>query len=218
MKRINFVIIIVLFILLFSSCDGGLNKEGKNVNSNLIKEIHGYKVDNNTDVDIACSNSYSLDSLENYFSKGTRRIQFNSFFEDKNSEYFLEKNNEEITLKKALKKFSSVCLRENGENYYTVYNIKEGGRYYVFWDNDTSDTKDILRVIDSFYLNDLKSISDYECVKEGKSTYEDVYKMDKFTEINLITSSVAHSFNILNTGEVLHIVYDYGEGSFTKRV
>lgn len=174
-----------------SSCN---ERDYDNMKTEFLNNI---PINNTMDIKSIKNSEYSLSQLNDYF--GEYSLQELSVFD-------IENNKEELEMKKVNAKFPIQFLRNNNGCYYSVYKVKEGGYYYVFW--SISDDKSLF-VSDTFHIDNLKEKSDFNSIKIGLSTYEDVYLIDSSSELILILSNGVYSYSLLVNGDLLEIEYNY---------
>lgn len=206
MKRIASVFYTVLLTLLMCAC---VNKTQSAPN----KDIETTKttvtiVDHNIVESLeSVPQSYSVVDLQTYF-EATSPWGNNDY---KTEEYLYTTINEV---------FPGGILREctSGRGYYTVYKVKEGGCFYVFWSILNATTSDLssntfnpTKAIgtQTAYVLDLKEKSAFDCLVKNESTAENVIEIDPATQFIFARSSAITSISLLNDGSVLMIEYDY---------
>lgn len=154
------------------------------------------------------TNEYSLSELTAFFGEVSQNEAM--AFEDSNSV--------NLTISKVNEKFPIECLRKNG---YSVYKVKDGGYFYVFLaksfdplsDSGSSDDA----VYFTAYLTDLKKESDFDSIKPGKSTAEDVAEIDPAFELIFLLSSKTPSYSLLEDGTVMEICYTFDDSCSSRR-
>lgn len=169
----------------------------RNYDNMEIEFLNNIPINNIMDVKSIKNSEYSLSQLNAYF--GEYSLQELSVFD-------VENNKEELEMKKVNAKFPIQFLRNNKGCYYSVYKVKEGGYYYVFW--SIRDDKSLF-VSDTFHIDNLKEKSDFNSIEIGSSTYDDVYSIDPSSELILILSNGVYSYSLLVNGELLEIEYNY---------
>lgn len=195
-----------MIVLIFSSCTRysqtkPQSKEYLNIKQDIdinSKGVYGgFNYDNSTDLDSIITQEYSLKELENYFEL--------SFSDEK--DFFdktIDRMNEKYLMNGVTKTFKIQCLRKSTDLYYTVYKVKEGGRYFVFWSNASTENE----VIDTLYMKSIKSSDDFKNVKRNKSTLKDVREIEPSTELIRYLSNGIYSYTLLDDGDILQIKYD----------
>lgn len=169
-------------------------------------ELDDFIVDNSSSIDELLTTEYSLEELETFFGKYSSigRGIIESFEEYKSLSW------DDVKFK-----FPVECLRRHGNSYYSIYRVKEGGLFYVFWmvplkstPSEVLDQICPIRVRFSIHLNSLASIKDFQPIKK-LSTAADVMQIDAQMEFNFFLSSGVCSYNLLDNGKVLEIRYHY---------
>lgn len=89
---------------------------------------------------------------------------------------------------------------------YTVYNVVEGGKYYVFWYTE-DETNCVLRS-QSYYIKYLPSAEKLATLNH-QSTIDDVLQIDPSAYI-VFCSMYTASFSLANDGNVYFVKYDKG--------
>lgn len=97
---------------------------------------------------------------------------------------------------------------------YTVYKVRQGGYFYVFWyyvvpydpDGGTASEGEYA-VYFTAYLRKKKDIAAFDSLIPGVSTAEDVRKIDPYLEIDFLRSSGTFSYSYLNKDEILEVKY-----------
>ncbi len=107
-----------------------------------------------------------------------------------------------VIIDDAAAEFPSSCMRrlpsKNGEFIYTVYNVKEGGRYYVRWN---SADEGILECVDRIYLKDLPSERELKKVKKG-DPYSKLEKTDENCRFVYRMASYPIAYSLASNGKV----------------
>ena len=101
---------------------------------------------------------------------------------------------------------------------YSVYNVQEGGRFYVFWDTVRGAVepayKEALPEMWSatmLYVPALKSYSDFESLENGVSTGADVTAIDPGGQFVFTLDRGIPSWHLLEDGSMLEILYTMPE-------
>lgn len=120
----------------------------------------------------------------------------------------------DVRIATASKKFPIECLRQVDAGFlYSVYKVKEGGLYYVFWADivDTEDTIVDWAVYFTVYLpTSIKLASnDFNSIIPNRSTAEDVAVIDPNFELSFLLSSRIASYSLLEDGSVMEICYGF---------
>lgn len=153
-----------------------------------------FTVNNFDSVDSLCTKKYSISDLREFADKYSPSKTF----------FSAEKNNAECTYSMMNKRFPTQCIRA-AENLYSVYKVKEGGLYYVFW----NVRKDGMPVIaETLYIDSLRSQSDFASIKVGESTYADVSKISSENELRQVSTESLCSITLLENGLFANIYYE----------
>jgi len=120
-------------------------------------------------------------------------------------------SSEAISIFDVNERFPIECLRSK---LYSVYKVREGGYFYVFWIGSYDLPQDMLInnpndliVYFATYIPSLKKVSDFDGIKEGISTADDVSKIDPSFEISLAMSRTICSYSLLQDGKIMEIEY-----------
>lgn len=125
----------------------------------------------------------------------------------------------DIRIATANEKFPIECLRQTDSgSLYSVYKVKEGGLYYVFWADifdNTIDVKDTIvdwAVYFTAYLPTSIKLTqnDFNSIIPNSSTAAEVAFIDPNFELCFLMSSRTASFSLLEDGSVMEICYDFG--------
>ncbi len=104
--------------------------------------------------------------------------------------------------------FPIEVIRPNG---YSVYSVKQGGYFYVFWSKAYISNSDVIKsdlfVYFTAYLPSTKDLSIFDSLKVGISTAEDVKMIDPSFELMFLRSSGIFSYSFLNDEDLLEIEY-----------
>jgi len=112
-------------------------------------------------------------------------------------------------------------LRENEGVLYTVYKIKEGGYWYLFW--DIAGDYDVIScemtsiypyVASVIYLKECKDARAFNALKIGQSTLKEVLEIDPYLEWDDLGSYATYSYSILNKD--MMAVVQYVDGASKK--
>lgn len=189
MKDLCKLLLIVLLLFSLSRC----NERGNNTN---IEYLNNIRVDNSIDIKSATDAEYDLYRLNDFFGV---------YSSQEKSAYGIKIDKEDLSIEKVNSIFPIQIMRYSGNNYYSVYKVRECGLYYVFWlSND-----DGVFVSDTFYISKLKQKIDFDVLQIGISTYKDVYETDPSSEIVLILSNGVYSYSLLDDGNILQIEYSF---------
>ena len=206
-KKILFLVIILAFFIV-----GCKEKKENNIDNVKNDDVYSILKENNIDIsnidiDDLNKTSYSIEELEKYFGKYSSMEQ---------SVYNLQKEEyKHLTIENVKKDFPFSFIRENNNVFYSLYEVKEGGMYYIFWGIDSDDK---LFVINSIYIKQLKDLEDFKKIVAGKTTFEDIINVSSACEILLNLSSHIPSYCLLSDNTILQINYDYKELQTTNRL
>ena len=113
-------------------------------------------------------------------------------------------------------------LRENDSIFYTVYKVKEGGYWYLFWGTifnyDPISFETIPKcpfVASTIYLKDIKDASTFNALNIGQSTSKEVFEIDPYLEWDPFGSYATYSYSILNK-DLMAVVQYVDEGAPKK--
>lgn len=123
-KKILFLVIIFAFFIV-----GCKEKKGKNIDVVKNNDVYSILKENNidvsnSDIDDLNKTCYSIEELEKYFGKYSSMEQ--SVYNLKKEEY------KYLTIGNVKKVFPFSFIRENDNIFYSLYEVKEGGMYYIF--------------------------------------------------------------------------------------
>ena len=197
------LVFLITILFVFAAC--GTEGDEKVIESEAyVEKFFG---DNSKPLSDILTKTYDLQELRSFFGISSKVI---GNFED-------EEESKTITIGDANQKFPVECLRED---CYTVYKVKEGGYFYVFWLDPTDSVFDPAtgeydftnKVADSImsfnaYILSPKKASDFDSIKEGMSTAEDVFKVDPAVEISFMLSNGIYSYSLLDDGTMMQIAY-----------
>lgn len=108
------------------------------------------------------------------------------------------------------KVFPVEIIRPEG---YSVYKVVQGGYYYVFWVDSFSENTNRLNhdcfVYSTAYLPTRSSKVQINSIQAGKSTANEVKKLDPYMEINLLVSKGVYSYSYLDEENLIEIEYKH---------
>lgn len=188
-------LILTLVTSFFTACD---KRESANM-----KLVDGFITDNSPRLADLNMHKYEIQELKAFF--GEYSINENMIFGAPEAE-------PDLTINNVNRKFPIECLRFNNDCYYTIYEVKSGGYFYVFWiksfspESTDSDTSSV-RVCYSAYLSSLKNESLFGTLRDGISTASDVFLIAPSTEISFLRSSGTYSYSLLDNGKLMQIEY-----------
>ena len=169
--------------------------------------INKYDTDNTEPLDSILTQTYKLEDLLDYFGK---------FQVNESPIHGFPNNIHNMSIDQVNASFPIECLRHIDGKYYSVYEVREGGFFYVFWvmiSNSSSDMgqePDDYSVYFTAYLSSLRRLSDFDSLVVGSSTAEDVSFIDPAFELCFLLSSQTSSYSLLEDGSILEICYDFG--------
>lgn len=204
--RICFTIFIVSIIsLLFSAC------ESEEIKMHTTKALFSEFVSNDAaGLTDTLTKAYDIEELNNFFS---------DYSENEHIGFQNNNNLLALTINMVNQRFPIEILRSNG---YSVYKVKSGGYFYVFWLNPFNSNSESTQSIDepivyfTAYLPSSKEASDFDSLKAGVSTADDVALIDPSVELTFLMSSGIYSYSFLNKDSVMQIEYTYS-GEFKSR-
>ena len=164
-------------------------------------------------------NQYVADdtkTAENDLTRDYDLHELRQFFEGSNiNEYLISASDiVPLTFSEVNMKFPVEIIRSAD---YSLFKVRQGGYYYVFWyrghSTEDSQRPDEPAVYFSGYLASDLPISQFDSIKPGTSTAEDVKRIDPSVEIARVLpsgSSVAHlySYSYLDEETLLQIEYE----------
>lgn len=207
------VLSLLLPCILLTGC---LSKQeataGYEFSINYYLKTDGFEVDNNTPLCDLLTTEYELSDLYHFFGEniceGDRIISLN--------------NPESLPAPRTWNEvnhyFPIQCLRYNSNVHYSIYKVKNGGYFYVFWNvpilnppymqsfYDTTTCTITTRT--SIYIDQLPTIFSFRSIVKGQSTAKDIEKIDPCMELDFLSSSVK-SYSRLQSGKILVVYYDY---------
>ena len=154
-------------------------------------------------LDSLLTTEYELASLVAFFPEHDRYDQ----------QIFLDYEEEpEIRIEDVDREFPMEVFRKNHACYYTVYKVKEGGLFYVFFDpyrTDGNPTSYIFTdgiVACSRYLTNPMRRSAFYSIRPGKSTAQDVKDIDPNAVLSYGAAYI-FSLSLLKGNKFLFITY-----------
>lgn len=194
LTRICLIIGICASMLFSASC--GNRIEGANMNDSF---FDGFITDDSKSLESTLTKEYDLTELKLFFenSNTNENIVFDSLtsvltFSEVNHQYPVE------------------IVRTGG---YSVYRVKQGGYFYVFWikplATDSSQANIEPSVYFTAYLPSFKDSSIFDSLEVGISTAKDVKSIDSSFELSFLMSNGVFSYSLLNEETVLEIEYAY---------
>lgn len=156
-------------------------------------QFEKYVVNDSADLDTALTAQYDIDDLRAFFNHSNinEGNALNSLsYNDVNQEFPIE------------------VTRAKG---YSVYSVKQGGYFYVFWVGSYPDYPDLENyepsVYFTAYLSSSRSSDLFDSLKAGESCAEDVRTIDPYVELNFLLSSGTFSYSYLNDEMLFQIEY-----------
>lgn len=219
--------ITLFFLLLFLLGTCGCNSSIAEVSSEIqateatefsVEKEIGFRqfadvvIDNDSDLASCLTTEYSLAELEAWFPKYNRQETMALHPELLASQ--------RPTFEEVNERFPVECLRSNplaGMEFYSVYRVKEGGLYYVFWGNfplpyarDDYTPPEVVTGADVFfsvYMRECPKLEAFSSITPGVSTAEDVAAIDPSLELRFIRAAGPYSCSLLDDGKVLVVYY-----------
>ena len=171
--------------------------------------VQGFIADDSKSLKDILTKKYDLQELKSFFGE---------IPPNESMIYELSDSKANLTINDVNEKFPIECLRLN---HYVVYEVNEGGYFYVFWslfidpapeEESEHSFKDVNNAIVYFtaYLSptSLRKEKDFNSIKEGISTAEDVAQIDPAFEISFLMSSGIRSYSLLENGSIMEIWYE----------
>ena len=151
---------------------------------------------------------YSLSELTDFFGEYPQ----NELHEYNTEQAVIKKSDVEKTFPI---EYTNTSFDKYGQEFkYSVYKVKGGGFYYVFWqefmfeDGVGEDTSNEEFVVFNTYLSKLKSKNDFKSIKAYSSTAQDVAQIDPCIEITFLLSHGIESYSLLDDGSIYVVSYD----------
>lgn len=206
MRKIVFVMILLILVL---GCDNKMKDSDKSSSNHfniftVLTANYDIGVDNEISLSSLDQNYYSLSELEDYFSDFSISKR-DDLMDDTYKLDEITEINEVFPIK---------VLRLNNETLYTIYPVKEGGLYYVFftiaypidYNYENLDKVEIV-CFHSVYIDNLKNEVDFMELEKGYSSFEDVRKISDVVELKINLSSGIFSYTLLNDSKLLEVKY-----------
>ena len=188
------VLIISLMLTLFlASCDTESNKNNEIETTNFIS--NQYEYDDDTPLEEMLVVSYDLHTLNDFF--------------------------EPHVLDRELDEKESLSFDEVNENYpvkvirtgdYSVYKVRQGGYFYVFWNSIVDMSGNVLNhaVSNTLYISSVRDRNDFfKKINPGKSTLKDLAEIDPYYYLNRFMSHGIYAFSFLNKDEVVKYTCEF---------
>ncbi len=198
---------LLLIVCVFCITSGCTGKKSEFSSKTQIPQFmylypNNFVVDNTTPIEELLTQKYALSSLEEFF--GVDTLQGSGFIENTDALYL---SWAEVDLS-----FPVQCIRHNRNVHYSVYDVTEGGRYFVFWMVPFADAPvqiEGVTAIASVYINKLSSKQMFADLKRGISTAQDVRMLDQSMELDFFSSLSTPSYSLLNNGQILKVTYSF---------
>lgn len=164
-----------------------------------LNKLSGYKVVDDKSLDELLTVEYGLNDLVNFFGEHHQKDDI---------------HNERIALTytQVEQRFPVEVIRSKE---YSVYKVREGGYYYVFWQRginmETGELVEELNVDFSTYVCNSMNSCMVELIQLGVSTASDVRKLDPYVDFNLVISHGVHSYSYLDEEHILEIEYELND-------
>lgn len=210
-KHLRIIVIGVLICMIFSlfGCDIK-EKEASMIierDPSMFMQTEYFVIDNISPLDELLTYEYELKILKDFFG---------NMLDLENDEISNAQSIIHHTWKEVNSKFPVQCVRYHNNVHYSVYKVKEGGYYYVFWmvpiikpvEIATPEQEGDIKIISSIYLDNLVSVSAFKSVAKHHATARDVLEIDPHMELVWVSSTVS-SYSLLTDGRVVVIDYFY---------
>lgn len=179
-------------LLLLPSCG---NRRGERDRNNIF--FDEYVMDDFETLESNLTKEYDLSELRTFFN-GNNANESIGFGIDTSVLMFSEVN----------RRYPIEILRTGG---YTVYKVRQGGYFYVFWatpfSTDPNQSNNEPSVYFSAYLSSSLSSDLFDPIVPGISTAKDVKKIDPSLELSFLSSSGIFSYSYLDDETILQIEY-----------
>lgn len=205
-KLIVKIIGLLVLILLLSSCNKDNQSNKQIVNKDVII------ADDTTEIADAITVEYDIKDLKEFFgSDSDVQIGYSTFLNS-------------LSMREVNDKYPIEILRSSK---YTIYKIKEGGYFFVFWirtfdpdtyysysfeeseklKNEISCDMDNYSVYFTTYITSLSKAADFIHIKEKISTARDVALIAPSMEFAFDMSSCISSYTILENNMIMEVRY-----------
>lgn len=201
MKKLLNVFLVVLLcieVLLLVSCSNGEETIEPALNHPIWGDV---KLEDIKPLKKILTQKYDLDELTEFFGNRTCHVSI------------IHKEDLPLRFREVNERFPVEVVRPGD---YTVYKVRQGGYFYVFWDHTAvNDSFGYIPIGESdngivyatAYLCKEKKAAAFESVIPGVSTAEDVRKIDPFLEMDFLRSTGTYSYSYLNKDMILEIKY-----------
>lgn len=188
---------LILMVFLFTSCTYERSNNAKDSSTMDELCINNFIADDSTPLEKALTMDYDLCELQSFFC-GSKENENTIWGFTKSALSFGEVN----------RQYPVEVTRSGG---YSVYKIKQGGYFYVFWVNtinlgEEGHTSEPY-VYFHAYLPSSKKITAFDSLTPEISTAEDVQKIDSAFELSFLQSSGIFSYSYLDEQTILQIKY-----------
>ena len=183
---------VIVVLLIFTSCTE------RTPNSEMTELYPGFAIDDAASLSNTLKNEYPLTALDAFF--GNARMDR------------IGDNGSSLTITSVHDVFPVEIIRSNA---YSVYKVKGGGYYYVFWALPYTDDINTDAGEPAVYSTVYYSSPIQKEVFGGltqNSTASDVIALDPYTEISLLQSSGVYSYSLINSETVVEIEYAFNNG------
>lgn len=198
------LLVVTTVLITFIAC------ENNDTKSNTEIYWAEFTVDDSVDLDSILTTEYDLEEMRSFFEVYSQNENWND-------------DAPILTISEANQRFPIEVLRSG---HYSVYKIRDGGYFYVFWsqlfevsvdeqgnmlfDDENNIMSEPLEptVYFSVYLSSPLKESDFNLLIMGESTAEDVANIDPSFEFNRLLSRGRFSLSLLEDGKVIEIEYD----------
>ncbi len=174
--------------------------------------VQGFIADDSKPLKDILTKKYDLQELESFFGEIPPSEHLGYQSSDSKSN---------LTINQVNERFPIECLRKN---HYVVYEVNEGGYFYVFWSlfidpapakesGHSAEDANNAFVYFSAYLSpySLKRVSDFNSIQEGVSTAKNVAEVDPAFELTFLLSNRTPSYSLLDDGTVMEICYSWSD-------
>ena len=160
----------------------------------MVCEENGCYIDDTSSLD-TLSAEYELKELEGFF-EAKKMGELNDL--------------DIIGIKEVEDQFPIGIIRSNS---YSIYKVKEGGFFFVFWGiwkNKTGDVEEAMPVVSfTAYIQSKKDPSSFNDLIPGISTAKDVEEIDPYFDLNRKLNIGAFSYSLINEDNLLEIEYTW---------
>ena len=206
-KYLLIIMFLVCISLLFVSCG---EEESEMDFLEEAFQVQGFVADNSTPLSAVLTQEYSLQELRDFFGyRFSNEVDYH--------------NENDLSINGVHARFPIECLRSGDGFSYTVYKVREGGYFYVFWvltsdpfASKESESEPGAAVYFAAYIEKGMQASDFDSLKEGVSTAEDVAQIDPAFEMMLLMSHATYSYSLLDDGTIMEIRYQRPKSSNTR--